>query len=46
MKPKHLKILADLLEKAGITDVRPEEFSRYGSARRLYTFHVDNADAY
>jgi glutamate synthase domain-containing protein 3 len=46
MKPKHLERLAKLLEKAGITDVKPEEFKRYGSARRLYTFHVDNADAY
>jgi glutamate synthase domain-containing protein 3 len=46
MRPKHLKIVAELLEKAGVTDVRPEEFSRYGSARKLYTFHVDNADAY
>lgn len=46
MKPKHLERLAVLLERAGITDVKPEEFKRYGSARKLYTFHVDNADAY
>ncbi len=46
MKPKHLKLLADLLDKAGITDVRPEEFTRYGSARTLYNFNIDNADAY
>ena len=31
---------------ASIDDVKPEEFRRYGSARRLYNFKVDNADAY
>jgi len=46
MKPKHLEKLAELLEKAGITDVKPEEFKRYGSARKLYNFNIDNADAY
>ena len=33
----------DLLVQAGIDDVDPASFRRYGSARRLYTFHVDNA---
>jgi glutamate synthase domain-containing protein 3 len=46
MKPKHLEKLAELLEKAGVTDVRPEEFKRYGSARKLYNFNIDNAEAY
>lgn len=46
MKPKHLELLADLLERAGITDVKPEEFTRYGSARQLYNFNIDNVDAY
>ena len=46
MRPEHIALLSGLLEKAGVTDVRPEEFSRYGSARKLYSFHVDNADAY
>ena len=46
MRPEHLDKLAELLDRAGATHVRPEEFRRYGSARRLYTFHVDNADAY
>ena len=32
-------------EKAG-ADARPEEFKRYGSARRLYNFNIDHADAY
>ena len=39
-------MLADLLEKAGRPDARPEEFKRYGSARKLYNFNIDNADAY
>ena len=46
MKPKHLKLLAELLDKAGVTDAKPEEFKRYGSARTLYNFNIDNADAY
>lgn len=46
MRPEHLQKLAELLEKAGVKDVRPEEFKRYGSARKLYNFNIDNADAY
>ncbi|MGO4853667.1 protein GlxC [Phaeovulum sp. W22_SRMD_FR3] len=45
MRPEHLEILRDLLARAG-ADARPEEFRRYGSARTLYNFHVDNAAAY
>jgi len=45
MRPEHLDILRDLLERAG-ADARPEEFRRYGSARKLYNFHVDHAGAY
>ncbi|HEY5732712.1 MAG TPA: protein glxC, partial [Methyloceanibacter sp.] len=26
--------------------VEPSEFRRYGSARRLYHFHMDNLEAY
>lgn len=46
MRPEHLDLLDGLLGEAEITTVRPEEFRRYGSARTLYTFDVDNADAY
>jgi hypothetical protein len=35
-----------VLERAGFDDVDPAVFRRYGSARRLYNFHVDNAAAY
>jgi glutamate synthase domain-containing protein 3 len=46
MRPEHLEKLAELLEKAGVTDVQPSEFKRYGSARKLYNFNIDNAEAY
>ncbi|SLN49882.1 GXGXG domain-containing protein [Roseisalinus antarcticus] len=45
MRPEHLTLLAELLDRAG-ADARPEEFRRYGSARQLYHFKVDNASAY
>ena len=37
---------AALLDAGRDVDVDPAEFRRYGSARRLYTFDVDNAGAY
>ena len=46
MRPEHLQILDRLLSEAGMTGVEPSEFRRYGSARKLYTFNIDNADAY
>jgi glutamate synthase domain-containing protein 3 len=47
MRPEHLELLADLLKQAGADGkARPEEFTRYGSARKLYNFNIDNADAY
>tara|TARA_B100000989_G_scaffold261812_1_gene213029 strand:+ start:160 stop:837 length:678 start_codon:yes stop_codon:yes gene_type:complete len=42
MRPKHLEILRDLLTK-GECEAKPEEFKRYGSARQLYNFKIDNA---
>jgi methylamine---glutamate N-methyltransferase subunit B len=47
MRPEHLALLEDLLERgeAG-AKARPEDFRRYGSARKLYTFNIDNASAY
>ena len=35
----------ELLAAAGMA-ADPAGFRRYGSARRLYNFHVDNASAY
>ncbi len=37
--------IAELLEAAGI-DAEPDRFRRYGSARRLYNFQIDNAASY
>lgn len=45
MRPEHLEFLADILKRAG-ADAKPEEFKRYGSARKLYNFNVDHADEY
>ncbi|WP_417278186.1 protein GlxC [Celeribacter sp.] len=45
MRPEHIEILKELLEKAG-ADAKPEEFKRYGSARKLYNFNIDHADEY
>ena len=42
----HLAELRDLLQRAGIDDCDPAEFRRYGSARRLYNFQVDDAGTY
>lgn len=45
MRKEHLEELATLLNKAGV-DEDPASFKRYGSARQLYTFKVDNVSAY
>jgi len=46
LRDEHFAELRDLLSQSGIADVEPAEFRRYGSARRLYTFKVDNASEY
>jgi glutamate synthase domain-containing protein 3 len=46
MREEHVTELRDLLASAGIDDADPAGFRRYGSARQLYTFKVDNAAAY
>jgi len=47
MRPEHYEILVDLL-KRGEADgkAKPQEFKRYGSARKLYNFNIDNASSY
>ena len=42
MRPEHIAILEELLERGGC-DAKASEFRRYGSARQLYTFDIDNA---
>lgn len=45
MRADHVAELAELLRQAGRDD-DPAEFRRFGSARQLYNFHVDNAASY
>ncbi|CAN5136329.1 MAG: glutamate synthase [Actinobacteria bacterium] len=45
LREEHAAQLAGLLDVAGI-DANPTEFRRYGSARSLYNFKIDNAGAY
>jgi methylamine---glutamate N-methyltransferase subunit B len=45
MTDHHLAKLARLLEKAEI-EANPKDFRRFGSARKLYNFNIDHADAY
>jgi methylamine---glutamate N-methyltransferase subunit B len=46
MRPEHLAEIEELLAEAGCRDVSPSEFRRYGSARQLYNFKIENLDAY
>jgi glutamate synthase domain-containing protein 3 len=46
LRAEHLDELRALLAGAGIDGVDPAGFRRYGSARRLYNFTIDNAGAY
>jgi len=45
MTEHHLTKLGRLLDRAGLK-ADPKGFRRYGSARKLYHFHVDHADSY
>jgi glutamate synthase domain-containing protein 3 len=46
MRDEHLAEVAELLERAGIDDVEPGEFSRYGSSRTLYHWNADHHQEY
>jgi glutamate synthase domain-containing protein 3 len=46
LRDEHVHELRTLLAAAAIDDVDAGEFRRYGSARTLYNFRVDNAGAY
>ena len=43
LRDEHAAEVAELLERAGVDDVDPARFRRYGSARELYNFKVDDA---
>ena len=46
LRDEHVDELRRLLDAVGVADADPTDFRRYGSARQLYTFKVDNAAAY
>jgi len=46
MRAEHVEQLSRLLERAEIDEVDATDFRRYGSARQLYNFHVDNLGSY
>jgi len=47
MREEHRTQLRGLLDAAGIgPEVDVAEFTRYGSARKLYNFHIDNLGSY
>ena len=47
LRQEHKEKLGKLLDDAGLAgEVDPSEFRRYGSARQLYHFHMDNLGAY
>jgi glutamate synthase domain-containing protein 3 len=45
MTTEHIENLAALLADSGV-QADAKDFRRYGSARTLYNFHVDNANDY
>ena len=45
MRPEHVEALTQLLERAGM-EYDAAAFRRFGSARKLYNFDVDNAGNY
>lgn len=47
MEDQHFRELFEKLKEAGVAhEIDVTDFRRYGSARNLYHFHVDNAGAY
>lgn len=47
MREEHRKDLQRLLDAAGAgKDVKVSQFRRYGSSRKLYSFHIDNIGDY
>ena len=46
MLQEHIDEVKSLLDQAGMSDIDASSFKRYGSARNLYNFNIDNAAAY
>jgi len=43
---KHETIIINMLRESGIKNLKPNQFKRYGSARNLYNFKIDNLSNY
>ncbi len=46
LREEHVEQLEDLLERAGIDELQPRDFRRYGSQRALYNFHPEHLGSY
>ena len=46
MDKKHIKKLEKYLKEANINNLKAKNFKRYGSARKLYNFKIDNLSSY
>ena len=46
LENKHIEKISTLLKKSEIKDIKPDSFKRYGSARKLYNFNIDNVSKY
>ena len=46
MNKYHLKKIAFLLDKGRLKKYKVNDFKRYGSARKLYNFNIDNVSSY
>ena len=46
IEKKYLDKVSSLLKKSEINDIKPDSFKRYGSARKLYNFNIDNVSSY
>ena len=46
MDSNHIKKLRKYLKEANIKNLKAENFKRYGSARKLYNFKIDNLSSY
>ena len=38
--------IEELIKLGNIKKIKPTEFKKYGSARKLYNFNIDNASDY
>ena len=46
MQAEHKTELKELLKQANLSKMNIDKFRRYGSARTLYNFNIDNVGAY